>query len=533
VTKVRNYTISLKLYLFYENGRALPNKLFSRTLGQGACVVAIFYMDVKIIGRSSGRSSVGAAAYRRSAKMQSVAHAAYQRGEKIIGVGDKITHDYRSKGGVVHSEIMLPKDAPPEFMDAQTLWKAVETSETRKNAQLAREIIVALPKEFNLNEQVEVLRAYLRENFVRIGMIADFSVHDKGEGNPHAHIMLTMREVSKDGFGKKNRDWNKKENLLQWRKAWAHTNNDMFERKGLAERIDHRTYKEQSLDRKATIHMGRAATALERQGIKTERGNYNREVQQHNDFKDLHATLMRANETVRQYLKDEKTAQNEEKTDVSFASLKCEKATLKIECDCYEREIFKLKFCSEDADERVKSIERLQDKGEEMAAERQKMHFWQILRKRDMDWEIRKLERKIRDAQRNFEIEHNIAYDKAPAEIERIKKELSLKRSGLEQKKSRIAEIDEMFEAINPYSRIPYTALEAYGYSMYDTSWRNRRRQPPKPRFNVNDEIDKLVQLGRQLDADAIPEDEFAKIIAGFDALQKKLNRTKRRSMSR
>lgn len=496
--------------------------------------MAIFYFTGNIIGRSSGRSAVGAAAYRRSAKMHSVAHAAYQRGEKIIEKGDKTTHDYRSKSGVVHSEIMLPEGAPPEFADAQTLWNAVESSEKRKDAQLAREIIVALPREFNLDEHVEVLRAYLQENFVKIGICADFSIHDKGEGNPHAHIMLTMREVSRDGFGKKNRDWNKKENLLEWRKAWANTINVMFERKGLDIRIDHRSYKEQGVDRLPFIHLGHEAAALERKGIKTERGNYNREIQHRNDFKDLHATLMRAKETVRQYFQDEKTAQNEEKTDASFASLKCEKATLKIECDCYEREIFKLEFCSDDADERVKSIDKLQDKGEKMIAERQKMRFWQFIRKGDLDWEIRKLERKIRDAQQNFEIEHNVAYDDAPAEIERVKKELSLKRSGLEKKKDRIAEIDEMLETANPYrGRIPLSVLETGAYPTYDTFWQNRRRQPPKQRTNVNDEIDKLVQLGRQLDANAIPEDEFAKIIAGLDALQKKLNRTKRRGIPR
>lgn len=168
--------------------------------------MAIFYMDVKIVSRSSGRSAVGSVAYRRSAKMQSIAHAAYQRGEKIISVGDKVTHDYRSKGGVVHSEIILPDNAPREFMDSETLWNAVELSEKRKDAQLAREIIVALPKEFNLEEQVEILRAYLRENFVKIGMVADFSIHDKGVGNPHAHIMLTTRNLTSNGFGNKNTD---------------------------------------------------------------------------------------------------------------------------------------------------------------------------------------------------------------------------------------------------------------------------------------------------------------------------------------
>ena len=150
--------------------------------------MAIFYIKVNIIGRSSGRSAIGAATYRRSAKMQSIAHAAYQRGEKIYEKGDKITHDYRSKSGVVHSEIMLPDGAPSEFMDAQTLWNAVETSEKRKDAQLAREIIVALPREFDLQEQIEIMREYVKTNFVNKGMIAVFSIHNKGDDNPHAHI---------------------------------------------------------------------------------------------------------------------------------------------------------------------------------------------------------------------------------------------------------------------------------------------------------------------------------------------------------
>jgi ATP-dependent exoDNAse (exonuclease V) alpha subunit len=186
--------------------------------------MAIYYFDARIIGRSSGRSAVGSAAYRSGEKLHSIAHASYQSGEKLQGKDGKITHDYTKKKGVVHSEILLPENAPPEFIDRETLWNAVEASETRKNSQLAREIIVALPREFNLQEQLAVVREYVRENFVSKGMIADFSIHDKWEDNPHAHIMLTTRNVSQNGFGGKNREWNKKELLLSYRKAWAHIN---------------------------------------------------------------------------------------------------------------------------------------------------------------------------------------------------------------------------------------------------------------------------------------------------------------------
>ncbi|MCL2173275.1 MAG: MobA/MobL family protein, partial [Candidatus Bathyarchaeota archaeon] len=224
-------------------------------------------MDVKIIGRSSGRSATGAAAYRAGEKLHSVAHASYQAGEKLQGTvnkNDKITHDYTRKKGIVHSEIILPKNAPSKYTDRQTLWNAVELSETRKNSQLAREIIIALPIEFNLQEHLEVIRKYAKDNFVDKGMIADFAIHDTENDNPHAHIMLTTRNVTQEGFSEKNREWNKKENLLEWRKAWAHVVNEVFERKGLAQRIDHRTLKAQGIDRKPMIHLGYKASALEK-----------------------------------------------------------------------------------------------------------------------------------------------------------------------------------------------------------------------------------------------------------------------------
>jgi len=136
-----------------------------------------------------------------------------------------------------------------------------------------------------------------------------------------------------------------------------------------------------------------------------------------------------------------------------LVGLDAERYSLKIKCDSDEREIIQLEFRAENADERVKNVTAFQNKGEELTAQRQKMHFWQIRRKGDIDWEIRKNERKIRNAQRSFEIEHNIAYDEAPAEIERIKKELDLKRSELEKKKIRITEITKTLDDIDAKSR--------------------------------------------------------------------------------
>jgi len=239
--------------------------------------MGLYHLSVKIIGRGSGRSAVGAAAYRSGQALRS---AAYRSGGEMHD--GEIVHDYTKKKGVVHSEIILPDGAPLEFADRQTLWNTVEANEMRRDARLAREIEVALQVEFELYEQITLLREFIKENFVDKGMISDFSIHSN-EGNPHAHIMLTTRTVSPDGFGKKNPDWDKRENLLIWREKWAEINNRFFEEKGLAERIDHRTLMAQGINREPTIHMGAAATALERRGIRTERGDYNREITRINE----------------------------------------------------------------------------------------------------------------------------------------------------------------------------------------------------------------------------------------------------------
>ena len=226
--------------------------------------MAIYHLHVNIISRNSGRSSVAAAAYRAGEKLHNerdgithdyskrnaVNSAAYRSGEKLND------YDFTTKRGVVYAEIILPKYAPEEFQDRATLWNAVEKSEKRCDAQTVREIDVALPAEFDRKKQIDITREYIRENFVNHGMIADFAIHDKGDGNPHAHIMLTTREVTQDGFGKKNRDWNKVEYLEKWRENWANICNHELERIGSLERIDHRTLAAQGFTREPTIHHG-------------------------------------------------------------------------------------------------------------------------------------------------------------------------------------------------------------------------------------------------------------------------------------
>ena len=147
--------------------------------------MAIYHCSIKIIKRSKGRSAVAAAAYRS--------------GENLINEWDGMTHNYTNKGGVVHTEILLPIYAPTAFQDRSTLWNSVEEIEKSRNAQLAREIEIALPMELSRKEQIRLVRDYAQNSFVAMGMCADVAVHDKGDGNPHAHILLTMRPIKEDG----------------------------------------------------------------------------------------------------------------------------------------------------------------------------------------------------------------------------------------------------------------------------------------------------------------------------------------------
>lgn len=254
--------------------------------------MAIYHCTCKIISRGQWRSAVGAAAYRS--------------GEKLYNEYDGIEHDYTKKGGVVYSEIMLCENAPKEYQDRQTLWNAVEQIEKSSKAQLAREYEVALPVELSREEQIKLVRDFAKENFVDNGMCVDFSIHDKEDGNPHAHIMLTTRPIEQDNSwgvkqkkeyildknGQKQYDkkkqtykcktvkttnWDSKEFLQRSRESWAEKVNQELEKKSLPQRIDHRSLKEQGVDRVPTIHEG-GARKLEKRGIKTDRGKINREI---------------------------------------------------------------------------------------------------------------------------------------------------------------------------------------------------------------------------------------------------------------
>jgi Ti-type conjugative transfer relaxase TraA len=223
--------------------------------------VAIYHLSVKVIGRSAGRSAVAAAAYRAAEELHD---------ERL----DR-AHDFTNKAGVVHSEILLPDGAPERLLDRATLWNEVETTEKRKDSQLARDVEISLPRELSQPEAIRLARDFVREEFVAHGMVADLNVHwgrtADGEAQPHAHVMLTMREVGPDGFGKKVVDWNRTEVLVGWRERWAEMANERLAELGHDVRVDHRSYAEQGIGLEPQNKIGPAGARREARGEDAER----------------------------------------------------------------------------------------------------------------------------------------------------------------------------------------------------------------------------------------------------------------------
>jgi len=263
--------------------------------------MAIYHCSIKTGGRAKGQSAVAAAAYRS--------------GEKLIDNETGIISDYTRKQGVVYSEVALCKNAPTEYADREKLWNAVHEIEKSNNARLWREIEIALPQEMSREEQIKAVREYVG-NLTDRGMCADWSLHDKGDGNPHAHIMLTTRSIEANGKwapkshkiydidenGQKiplidkntgvqkvdssNRkqwknhkenynDWDENERIEEWREAWANICNQYLSEE---KRIDHRSFERQGIERVPTIHEGYVARQIEANGGISDRCEKNREI---------------------------------------------------------------------------------------------------------------------------------------------------------------------------------------------------------------------------------------------------------------
>lgn len=272
--------------------------------------VAIYHCSIGIKGRSKGNSAVGSSAYRAGVKLE----------DKETGA----THDYTKKRGVVYNEVMLPQNAPKEYQNREVLWNEVQKAEKHPKAQLARDIEVGLPREMSREQQIQCVRDYVKNNFTKEGMCADVAIHDKKDGNPHAHILLTMRGIKENGTwdakkrsvfkldengeripvidketglqkirdrGEKGiefvweretiptNDWNEQYKAEEWRKAWAEECNKYLSQE---QKIDHRSYKRRGIDKAPTIHEGHKAREMEKEGAVSDRCEINRQIKERN-----------------------------------------------------------------------------------------------------------------------------------------------------------------------------------------------------------------------------------------------------------
>ncbi|MCW6536768.1 Ti-type conjugative transfer relaxase TraA [Sphingomonas lycopersici] len=237
--------------------------------------MAIYHFSAKVISRAAGSSALASAAYRSASRLHD------QRLDRH--------HDFSNKAGVVHSEVMLPDGAPEQLSDREQLWNEVEAVELRKDAQLAREIEFAIPREMTKQQGIELARDFVRDEFVDRGMIADLNVHwdigADGLAKPHAHVMLTMREVGEDGFGKKNRDWNRTDLLEKWRERWSEHVNERLAELDIEARIDHRSLEAQGIDLEPQHKIGPAAARMAAQGLESERAAEHLEIARANGEK--------------------------------------------------------------------------------------------------------------------------------------------------------------------------------------------------------------------------------------------------------
>ena len=271
-----------------------------------------FHCPIKIISRNKGRSAVAASAYISATRQENT--------------WDGTTHDYTRKRHVVFSEVMLPEHAPPEYADSSVLLNRVEWSETNRVAQLARTVELALPAELTHEQNIALIRRFVQKTFMDKGMCADVAFHDKGDGNPHVHIMLTMRALQEDGrWASKSRlvynldangnriptrqkgrwkthkentvDWDDRGNAEIWRAAAADAINEALREAGFLQGfVDHRSYARQGKERIPMIHEGPEARAMEQRGIPTEVSERNREIREQNkQLEQLEARLTRLN----------------------------------------------------------------------------------------------------------------------------------------------------------------------------------------------------------------------------------------------
>lgn len=228
--------------------------------------MAIFHIDFKILKRSEGKSALYLSAYNSRMRLK----------DEKTGL---IFNYEKKKEDLMHTDILLPKNAPERFKNRSILWNEIEEIEKRKDAQLSRYFICALPKELSLTENKKLLEEYIQKNFINKGMCADYAIHNDAENNnPHAHVMLTMREIENSKFSpKKNREWNNKNKVEIWRRSWSVSVNKYLRQNKKSDYVTHLSFLKQR-----EILIKKAKEELEKNNL----NDAEKYINAYNDFKN-------------------------------------------------------------------------------------------------------------------------------------------------------------------------------------------------------------------------------------------------------
>lgn len=270
-------------------------------------MIIVYRCELNYVSRSGGMKGRSTGASPTKHRFSVTAAIAYRTGSIVTDYRTGVVHDYRRKGRIEHSEIAVPRDAPPWAVHREVLWNAVETAEVRKDARLANEFILCLPYGVTMDQEIAMVREFARAVVERHGVAIEFAIHkddpkrwdggDKRIDGRHAHILMSTRALLPDGFSRnKAREFSDRldgpKTLEFWRQRWAEIGNRHMADAGLEERWDHRTLEAQreeaqargeiakaaELDRAPGVHLGAAATAFERRGIETFLGDLNRAI---------------------------------------------------------------------------------------------------------------------------------------------------------------------------------------------------------------------------------------------------------------
>lgn len=258
--------------------------------------MAIYHLHIEYICRSKNPSIVAVVAKRTGTRLF----------DERLG----ILHDYTQSKNVVYSQIMAPQNAPSWVYNREKLWNAVEKAETQPRARTGRSIEIALPIELTFRDHINLVSSFIMHSFIKLGMIADFSIRSAFGHNPHCYIILPDRELNSAGTwsqkakkiyllndhgekiknekgrfssrSKRHNNWGSKDTFMMWREQWAKDCNSYFESFGIDARIDHRSFKDQGINREPQIHEGVMARDMQQKGKTSDRIQKNNEIKERN-----------------------------------------------------------------------------------------------------------------------------------------------------------------------------------------------------------------------------------------------------------